>query len=108
MRCAGHSLALVEGVDLDVEGRVLAQHLLGVLVRVERVHEHERHVRLVLPVQVLKRREENAMKRRGGEDATKRCDGRETPLNASQEQDATKLDNALETVQKWMRLPLRL
>lgn len=36
--------ALVEGVDLDAVVGVLLQNLLGVLVRVEGVHEHQRHV----------------------------------------------------------------
>ena len=45
--------ALVEGLDLELVVLVLAQDLLRHLVRVERVHEHERHVGAVLLVQVL-------------------------------------------------------
>jgi hypothetical protein len=45
--------ALVEGLDLELVVLVLAQDLLRHLVRVERVHEHERHVGVVLLVQVL-------------------------------------------------------
>ena len=48
------SPGLVERVDADVHVRVLAQNLLRVFVCVERVHEHQRHVRRVRFVQVLK------------------------------------------------------
>ena len=48
------SPGLVERVDADVHVRVLAQNLLRVFVCVERVHEHQRHVRCVRFVQVLK------------------------------------------------------
>lgn len=45
--------ALVEGVDLDPVVCVFLQDLLGVLVRVERVHENQRDIRVVRLIQVL-------------------------------------------------------
>ena len=45
--------ALVEGDDPDVEAGVLPDDLLRVLVRVERVHEDEGHVRAERLVQAL-------------------------------------------------------
>jgi len=47
------SPGLVERVDLDVHVRVLAEDLGCVVVRVERVHQNQRHVRVVLLVQIL-------------------------------------------------------
>ena len=44
---------LVEGVDGDVEARVLSDDLVGVLVRVEAVHEDQGHVGRVLLVEEL-------------------------------------------------------
>ena len=55
---------LVEGADLDLHVRVLAQDLLGVLVGVERVHEHERHVGAVRLVQVLPTNQRNTSAQR--------------------------------------------
>ena len=47
-------LALVEGVDLDVEAGVLAEDLLRVLVSVERVHQHQRNFAVERVVQMLR------------------------------------------------------
>jgi len=47
------SPGLVERVDLDVHVRVLAEDLGCVVIRVERVHQNQRHVRVVLLVQIL-------------------------------------------------------
>ncbi|GAO50234.1 hypothetical protein G7K_4366-t1 [Saitoella complicata NRRL Y-17804] len=44
---------LVEGEDIDVVTLVLLDDASGVVVSVERVHENERNVGIVLPVQVL-------------------------------------------------------
>lgn len=54
-RVAAHArkAALIEREDLHLEALVLAHNLLRVLVRVERVHQHQRYVRLVLLVQAL-------------------------------------------------------
>lgn len=44
---------LVEGVDVQLQALVLADHLLRVVVRVERVHQHQGHIAFVRLVQVL-------------------------------------------------------
>jgi hypothetical protein len=46
---------LVEGEDLDVMVCVLLDDALRVFVRVERVHEDERHIDTILFVKVLRR-----------------------------------------------------
>ena len=53
MVAANLSPGLVERVDLDVHVRVLAEDFGSVFVRVEGVHQNQRHVRVVLLVQIL-------------------------------------------------------
>lgn len=50
---------LVEGVDVQLQTLILADHLLGVFVGVERVHQDQGHVALVGFVQVLRKLKEN-------------------------------------------------
>lgn len=56
--CISGAPALVEGVDLDPVVFVLLQDLLGVVVRVEGVHEDQRHVGVKRLVQVLRDKQE--------------------------------------------------
>lgn len=57
------SPALVEGVYLDAVVCVLLQDLLGVLVRIEGIHEDQGHVGVVRFVQVLPVKKKKIMKR---------------------------------------------
>lgn len=77
---------MVESVDLDVVVRVLLDDASGVLVRVERVHENERDVDLVLRVEMLHHQNRNRNRNQLRASIVRKTRENETHLNLANTQ----------------------